>query len=768
MVWLMSSNRYGSEADMSTSMMASPAKDSTGQAAQVFSFAQNREGGSSATSLPLTDNLDHLQVLEKEALLLLGIGLLKRSGDEWPNNNDHKQALQYVEVAPERVTLEGLTEVLQLVSEENRARERAALQAGCSLTFPPFCQELNLDQFERHVLLLLLMLTTNRRFSEMFYLCGFENEGKRNEGMKIGSVISILCKDFREQLAARRYFSINGILMKEEVLVIQGYMDTTTNILDETVCLHERYVRYLVGDNNLYNSAFRYIRAERGTVHLDQVVLPTDIKDEVVAQVEQFLANQLEGNCELDEFFGYGTGLTLLFHGPSGTGKTMFAQSLANHLGRELYSLCLGEMDDMPGSYEFILSTIFREASLHKAIVFFDECDDLFGGDSQINRPLLIELEKARCIVIMATNQPIDLDPAMERRIALKVHFPLPLYPERQRLWHALLPSQIMLAPDVDLNEMAERYRFSGGLIKNVVLIALRTAARRRGGGAIVLTQKDLQHAADLQATRLVDDGTLCSVYQTNTTIESLPLTERQREVIAGAGEAYRLLEKQGTGLRVLINCTDVGTGIKAASALAHECRMAVREFDYEIATSRLEEHKVIDPITHKKVLPLSFAFAETNGDSAILLVVDHHGTVGKVFEKDKNGYKDYMAMELLGKLRTYRGLFCLVTNSPKLNEYPAVFDVCLHLDHPSDEVQLQRWQEHFGSFVPKSELMDIVHGWPMHLGQIDEVCRHAVIQAALNNRARQPSLAEIQYVLSRREAKRQVPILFGGCDAGR
>lgn len=754
---------------MSTGMMVSTAKESAGQAAQVISISsQSREVGPPPASLPLTDNLDHLLVLEKEALLLLGIGLLKKSGDDWTDSTPHKQAVQYLGLAPEQVSLEKLIDELRLVSDENRTREQEALQQGCRLLFPPFCDELGIDRFERHVLLLLLMLTTNRRFSEMFYLCGFEDEGRRTEGMKIGSLISILCRDFREQLAARRYFSVNGTLMKEEILVIDSYMDSTTNILDERVCLHERYVRYLVGDNNLYNSAFRYIRAERGTVNLDQVVLPDKVKAEVVAQVEEFLTSQLDGGQQLDEFFGYGTGLTLLFHGPSGTGKTMFAQALANHLDRELYSLCLGEMDEMPGSYEFILSTIFREASLHKAIVFFDECDDLFGGDSDINRPLLIELEKARCIVIMATNQPVDLDPAMERRIALKVHFPLPSYPERLRLWHTLLPSQVNLGSDVDLQEMAERYRFSGGLIKNVILMAVRAAGRGRNGGPIVVNRKDLLHAADVQATRLVDDGTLCSVYQPRDTIDALPLAEQQRETIAGAGEAYRLLEKQGTGLRVLINCTDVGTGIRTAGALAASCRMAVREFDYEVVSSRTDEYRVIDPVTQKKVLPLSFAFGESNGDNALLLIVDHNGTIERLFNKEKNEYKDYIAMELLGKLRTYRGLFCLVTNSPKLAHYPPVFDVCMSLDHPPHEIQLQRWQEHVGLDTTEAELLDLVRVWPLHLGQIDEVYRQAVIQAALTDESHKPSLCGIRDVLSRREAKQHVPILFGGCDGKR
>lgn len=111
----------------------------------------------------------------------------------------------------------------------------------------------------------------------------------------------------------------------------------------------------------------------------------------------------------------------------------MLAQGIANRFGKEVISLNITEVSERRGSPEDLLEAIFYEASMHGAIVLLDECDDLFENNSRISRALLIEIEKAHCVVILATNKPVDLDPAMDRRIAMKVPF-LPCY-KRSEKW---------------------------------------------------------------------------------------------------------------------------------------------------------------------------------------------------------------------------------------------------------------------------------------------------------------------------------------------
>jgi len=98
--------------------------------------------------------------------------------------------------------------------------------------------------------------------------------------------------------------------------------------------------------------------------------------------------------------------------------------------------------------------------------LFFDEADDLFKEGSYLSRMLLIQIEKARCVVIFATNKGGQIDPAMERRISMKFHFPLPDTEQRLKIWQALLPDFVRLAPEVDLNSLNNRYPSAGALSK--------------------------------------------------------------------------------------------------------------------------------------------------------------------------------------------------------------------------------------------------------------------------------------------------------------
>ena len=112
----------------------------------------------------------------------------------------------------------------------------------------------------------------------------------------------------------------------------------------------------------------------------------------------------------------------ILLHGVPGTGKTMFANALANHLHKKLLVVNVGTFGRIDSeAFRFL----FREAKLQDAIVFFDECEPLFESrdlksGSSVN-VALSEIEKFTGTIVMATNRPQDIDNAMHRRITLAV-----------------------------------------------------------------------------------------------------------------------------------------------------------------------------------------------------------------------------------------------------------------------------------------------------------------------------------------------------------
>jgi hypothetical protein len=748
------------------------------QAAQLIPLTSVRDHRLS--DIPFQDNLDYLQALEQEAKLILVRGLLRHNASDWQNNPAYVRAISLAGLSQDRATPEKLDEHLAVMEQRNRARLGASDRAGVNILFPKFCLDHEVDSFNRIVLMLLLMITTSKTFAEMFGLCGFEKVQEKSEGMKIGSVLAIICYDYREQLTCRRHFSVDAPLLQQEILYTPSYYGEPSNILDETVCLHDRYVRYFLGDNNLYNNSLRFISREKGSVSLEQVIIPQDIKSELVSRVNSFFASREEKYqaANLDQFYGYGTALTILFYGPSGTGKTMMAQALSRHFNRPLFSLKWGNIVERNRDIEDIIKHLFREASLNGGIVFLDEADDLFENDSPITRTLLIEIERARCVVILATNKPVALDPAMERRLAMKVHFQLPDADLRYRMWLALMPDFIRLAPDVDLRKLADRYLFTGGLIKNSLFMAINASLMNGNNGNPIVTREMIEQAAELQSLQMVDMSHLYKVYTPTCKFADLQIKSRQSEEFRNAATAYQSLQREKLGLNILITSSDIKTGVGVVNALAHECRLKVKEYDFRAVCSQSSEDRVVDPISQRKTYPMTYAFTAGTGDPSMILFVDHTGWAK--WNPDKNDDKDESngnfrtsrieVLLLLDYLRDYHGLFCMVTRVPLQGRLPAEFNLHFNLEYPPEETQLRHWEEHIGkSTNNEDELIALVEQNPMHMYEIDFIARQALIQAIVQSNAGGPTIKDIRNIIARYSPKRFVPLLFGrNEDSGR
>lgn len=182
-------------------------------------------------------------------------------------------------------------------------------------------------------------------------------------------------------------------------------------------------------------------------------------------------------------------GLKVLFAGESGCGKTMAAQVLASELGLELFRIDLATVvSKYIGETEKNLSRVFAAAHGSNAVLFFDEADALFGKRSEISDShdryanievafLLQEMETYSGAVILATNLRRNIDDAFIRRLDFVIDFPFPEPDDRRRIWQALLPDEAPKGPDIDLDFLANRFKLSGGAIRNCSLAAAFQAA---------------------------------------------------------------------------------------------------------------------------------------------------------------------------------------------------------------------------------------------------------------------------------------------------
>ncbi len=220
----------------------------------------------------------------------------------------------------------------------------------------------------------------------------------------------------------------------------------------------------------------------------DQLVLP-DAQAQLVREIA--VHARWRGRVYREWAFGgrgaAGLGISALFSGPSGTGKSMTAEVIAGELGLDLYRIDLSRVvSKYIGETEKNLGSVFDEAEGASVILLFDEADALFGKRSEVKDShdryanlevsyLLQRMEAYDGLAILTTNQRSALDPAFLRRIRFAVQFPFPDAPARAEVWRRIFPPE---APTESLDfERLSRLNLAGGNIRNMALNAAFHAA---------------------------------------------------------------------------------------------------------------------------------------------------------------------------------------------------------------------------------------------------------------------------------------------------
>ncbi len=732
------------------------------QAAQLYKIGQEKPPGQGI--LPFSDDHDYLHSLEKEASLLVVMSYVSVMGH--PGNEEADTSLKelgtILQIPEDAVTSENITDTYHSLQGLNRLREAASKSKSISLAFNDLCTAHNLNEFERNVLMVLLMLYISREFRKIIKMCGYKEE-ERDDILQIGTIFSILCIDFRNQLSSRHSFSLDGKLVSEELIVFLSRVKDTTNILDAKICIHERAARQIIGDNNIYHSMFGHISRERSNVRLEQVVLPDGVRDDILTHMRNFLKSKREKRDLLDQFFGYGTGLVLFFHGPSGTGKTMLAKALANHFNCQIFSLDTYNLMTMPGSWEKIFNRLFKEATLQNAIVFFDEADDLFEPKSHLSRAMLIEIEKSHCITIFSTNKANELDPALERRISMKIHFPFPDENTRHELWRKLLPDNVTCASDVDLHELAEGYRFNGGTIKNTIFLAVNTIMNTKGDKRPLLTRTTLIDAAEIQSQSMMTDSHICRTYTPQPRIADLPLGEEQKRDLYGIARAYEKMKNERLGFNLLVCASDIDAGKEAVQGLALECGLKIREFFYSDIMNRDKDDSITDPISQRKMTPLEYAFSERSGNHVMTVILDYGGLFRNSVEDETSEFGFRKPWWLTMEMKFNKNMFCMVTLPMKSHTIPVEFNLILELEYPSEDMQVLCWKRSLTEHkLNDDELRIIIKQYPMHLSEITFIGRQVSLRSIVQSKADRPAWMNIKEVISQYRKKQNVPLLFG------
>lgn len=505
-----------------------------------------------------------------------------------------------------------------------RSQHRLALtrQAGHPL---PRLEELavkfKLNLFEQNVIVMLIGKTISPVIKNLIDGVDTSPVQRMDESVIINQILSIFCDTFQEQVAHRVFFYKSSRLLARGLVKLHRgrWHSTAGDLVDQRVELDRRVLDWVVGLDTEMNELVEGSDLYTPIVQLDQVVLPEEHKSTILETVESYESfRRYRKKSGLEQAgMAYGNGLVLLLCGASGTGKTMTVNAVAHHMKKRVLlvdfpSLQGKRQEGMESDAD--LRGLFREADMSNAVLFFDECENIFrqrdGGGDRLLNALLTEIERYEGIVFLATNRPYDLDEAMHRRITAVFEFKAPDHIQRRKIWDVLLlRGSLKTEEGIAWDAIALKYELSGGFIKNAILSALLKAIARHSESPVI-SEADIVAGCALQMRGSLHMKTFDHRVVPTTGLDELIVEdsvkvklrrivqfEKARSVIYGQwGFDFGQSNKQQKGISVLI-CGPPGIGkLNAAKAIGFEIGrpLKVVNFGQVAADSTAETRKAL------------------------------------------------------------------------------------------------------------------------------------------------------------------------------
>lgn len=607
-----------------------------------------------------------------------------------------------------------------------------------------------LDSFEKNVLLILtgFMVSRNLRNS------GSPANTILGHTLSIGSLIGLLCEGLKEQIESRIYFYKNSKLVAEGLVHIEDPpLHSRGNFLDSVVELDRRLLDYIVGLDTEINEVVDGSDLYTPQVTLADVSLPGRHRQMLTNIFESF--EEFQKACKSLRMNTKGTsqGLCLLFYGPSGTGKTMTANALASYLKKKVLLVTVSVVMERDLTKELV-RFLFREAKIHNAILFFDECESLFETrDSRPNHTLgvlLTEVEQYEGIIILATNRHQDLDEAMHRRIQLALPFSTPDYTMRVEIWKSHVPD-IIAPKDINWAKLALSYELTGGLIRNAVLSALSLALKECTTSDetklnVVLSEDQLNKGAQLQLTGLLEMIDFERRVIPTFGLRDIVLDEsimQQLQLLLNAGKTHKFLSAQwgfgsaenvaqSGGIACLL-CGRPGVGKTAiAHAIAYELGQPVKEAN----CAELLAHSVT--LTPRANRGVAAFFRDAHKANAVVVLDGADILLSSVSSSLMSGVVGCEHYTLAHEIEHFKGIVVLTSRRElpylDLNRLPRLRYV-LDIHVPGAELREQLWRNLVPSKLPLDNdvnFWDLAQRYQFTGGDIANTICHAAESIAL------------------------------------
>lgn len=589
-----------------------------------------------------------------------------------------------------------LAVALRRSQAEIASRKTESLASGVSLRLCRLADEFSLSAFELDTLLVCLLPEIDTKYER---LCAYLHDDVTRKRPSVNLALQCLLDSLEARVAARDSFLPQAPLIAHHLLQIDH--DSTASspsLLSRNLRIEDRVADYLLGSDRTDHRLGGCVRLTNCRIRLEDMILTGSLKNELSQIVER------------PE--GY-TGTVVYLQGHCGVGKKTAAEALCQSWGLPLLMVDVTSLlaDDLAPDLSITLA--FREAKLQGSAICWASLDPLLSDD-KVMRPGSESLIRGMIDFsgpVLATGEA-EWHPGstLADKSFVRIDLPLPPYATREQLWDAYLNGHSPMATDVDLAEVADKFRFTPAQIRDAAATARNLAMCR---GAAEISESDLYSACRVTSNQRL--GTLARKIQPRFTWQDIVLPRdqmaqlreianyvRYRHVVYGEWN-FEGKVSLGRGLNILF-AGPSGTGkTMAAEIIASELGLDLYKIDLSTVVSKYigETEKNLDKI-----------FTEAQHSNAILFFDEADAVFGKRSEV-RDSHDRYANIEiayLLQKTEEYDGIVILATNLRKnLDEaFARRMHFSVEFPLPEEPDRYRIWQGIFPKEAPLSEDTDL------------------------------------------------------------
>ena len=597
--------------------------------------------------------------------------------------------------ALDRAPIATISQLLDEAEQRHQARTAVSLQAGMTLRLLALTQRLNLDAFAQNVLVLALAPELNRGYERLF---GYLNDDITRRWPSVDLAYGLFCQDLSQRVAHRQAFSPGAPLQALRLLHLsQESAPVPPGLLTRLLKLDERIVAYLLG-SDVPDPVLDGLLAIFGSPSLQPPILHDESRNRVAA-----LCAYIDGQPSPAPIVS--------ITGPDHLQQVQVARILAAHAkpGTDLLVLD-GEAVSDHANPQDVVARAVREARLEDASLALTAADHLASLGSRAALALHDLVSRSKRPLFLLSAGPWDLLSLPDRAPLLHLELPAPDLEARRRLWSASLNGH---APDVDLYELAERFRLTSGQIAGAARQAYTFASLRSPGDGCLVQREDLFASCREQSTGPLDSlaqriesihtwEDLVLPAQIKQQLRSLEHWVRYRHIVYGEwGYAQRVM--LGRGLAVLFSGPS-GTGKTMAAGIMAR--------NLELDLYRIDLSSVVSKYIGETEKNLSRIFAAAETANAILFFDEADALFGKRSDV-KDAHDRYANIEvsyLLQRMEAYDGLAILATNfRQNLDQaFARRLQITIEFPFPQASDRERIWRKLLPPGVPQADDMDL------------------------------------------------------------